>query len=366
LDDIVSWVHHPDGGRLYWLSGGPGTGKSSVANSISRHFDKIGCLGASFRFSRDVNRLNSPDYLFGNIAYQLAHFDKRLNTKVLAALQRYGSIQYFPLQSQAQCLIVNTTTGADLDGPVVIVVDALDESGNIDARAPLLRALSTTVKALPHYIKLIITSRDEQDIRNSLADISKGLNINDAVHTSDDILAFIQTETRELQKTQRGLGQGWPGPAVERKLTELASGWFLWASLACKLLSEYDAEVQLRRLLGCAHRASTSLDTFDQLYLHVLQQAFGTKDAGSLEAVRYVVGSIITLKDPLSWEGLDMLLGLGRHPLQYPLSLNNGALIKLTSSREVISPLHPLLCLDGGIIRISYNGARTHAFKSLK
>jgi hypothetical protein len=35
LDDIVSWVHDPNGGQLYWLSGGAGTGKSTVANSIA-------------------------------------------------------------------------------------------------------------------------------------------------------------------------------------------------------------------------------------------------------------------------------------------------------------------------------------------
>jgi hypothetical protein len=334
FDDIISWVHDPDGCRLYWLSGGAGTGKSSVANSISDIFYRIGRLGASFRFNRDKDRLNSPDYLFGNVAYQLAYFDKTLETEVLAALQRHGNIQASPLQNQVQYLIVDTTNGVDLVGPVVIVIDALDESGNIDARAPLLRALCAMVEALPPYIKLIITSRDEQDIRSTLADISEDRSINNAAGTSDDILAFIQTEVSTLRKSQRRLGPDWPGPIIERKLTELASGLFIWASVACKFIFEDDAEVQMSTLLENTGTLGTSLDKLDRLYLHILRQAFGSNDTGPLQAIRYVVGSIITVKDPLSQEGMDILLGLGRHLLKCPLSLPNGVAIKLASSDD--------------------------------
>jgi hypothetical protein len=352
LDDIVSWVHDPNGGRLYWLSGGAGTGKSSVANSISNTFYKLGRLGASFRFNRDKDRLNSPDYLFGNIAYQLAYFDKRLKTEVLTALQRHGSIQASPLQNQAQCLIVDTTSSADLVGPVVIVIDALDESGNIETRAPLLRALCTIVTALPPYIKVILTSRDEQDIRNALADIDDGRSINDAAGTSDDILAFIRTEMSSLRKTQRRLGQDWPGLDTEQKLTQLASGLFIWASVACKFISDGDAKAQLSMLLRNVATSGTSLGKLDQLYLHIVQQAYATKTGRSLDALCYVVGPILLLKDPLSKAALDALLGLDDRLLDRPLSLPHGVSIGLTSSETIISSLRSILRLDSGPIRV--------------
>jgi hypothetical protein len=353
LDDIVTWVHNPDGDRLYWLSGGAGTGKSSVANSISHHFYQIGRLGASFRFNRDKDHLNSPDYLFVNVAYQLAYFEKKLETEVFAALRRHGNIQASPLQNQAQHLIVDTTNGADLIGPVVIVIDALDESGNVDARAPLLHALCTTVKALPRSIKLIITSRDEQDIRNTLVDIGEVRSINDAAGTSDDILTFIQTQMSALQKSQPGLGHGWPGRAIEHKLAELASGLFIWASISCKFISEDDdAEVQLSTLLEHSDTSGTSLEKLDRLYLQILLQAYGTRNAASCDTLRYVVGSIVMAKDPLSREGLDKLLGLGRHLLQHPISLPNDVSIKLTSSEKIVSSLRSILRLDSGPIRV--------------
>jgi hypothetical protein len=352
LDDIVSWAHDPKGRRLFWLSGGAGTGKSSVANSVSDIFSNIGRLGASFRFDRDTDRLNTPDFLFGNIAYQLAYFDKRLKLEVLAALQWYRSIQAFPLQNQARCLIVDTANDADLIGPVVIVIDTLDESGNTDVRAPLLRTLSAAVKALPRYIKLIITSRDEQDIRSTLADIGEGRNLNNAAGTSDDILAFIRTEMSSLRKIQRRLGQDWPGLDTEQKLTQLASGLFIWASVACKFISDGNAKAQLSTLLRNVATSGTSLGKLDQLYLHILQQAYATKAVGSLDALRYVVGSILLLKDPLSEAALDTLLGLDDRLLERPLSLPHGVSIGLTSSETIISSLRSMLCLDGGPIRI--------------
>jgi hypothetical protein len=352
LDDIVSWVHNPEGLRLCWLSGGAGTGKSSVANSISEVFYKISRLGASFRFNRDKDRLNSPDYFFGNIAYQLAYFDKRLRNEILVNLQSHGNVQSLPLQNQAQRLIVDTTAGADLVGPLVIVVDALDESGDVDVRAPLLHALCMMIQSLPPYIKVIITSRDEQDIRVALGDIGTERSINDVAGTSDDIFAFIQAEMETLRKRQRHLGIGWPGLVVERKLTQLASGLFIWASVACKVISEDDAEVQLSALFEHAETSGTSMDKLDRLYLHIIQQAFGTKNPSSLGAFGYVVGSIIMVKDPLSEEGLDVLLGLGRHLLKHPLPLPNGLSIRLTSSGVIISSLRSLLRLDGGPVRI--------------
>jgi hypothetical protein len=251
LDDIFSWVHDPNGGQLYWLSGGAGTGKSTVANSIANTFNKIGRLGASFRFNRDKDWLNSPDFLFGSIAYQLAHFDKILKTEVVATLQRHPNIHGFPLQNQAQYLIVDTTTCVDLVRPVVIVVDAFDESGNVDACTPLLHALDATVKALPQYIKLIITSRDEQDIRNTLADISEGQNINNVASTSDDILAFIRTEMNILRKGQRSLGQDWPGLDTKEKLAQLASSLFIWASVVCKILRTTKGLAALAKFITC-------------------------------------------------------------------------------------------------------------------
>jgi hypothetical protein len=131
-----------------------------------------------------------------------------------------------------------------------MVIDTFDKSGDIDARAHLLHALCTSVLVLPRYIKLIITSHDEQDIRNTLADGGERPTINDTAGSPDDIPTFLRNEMSVLRESQRSLERSWPGPVIGQKLTQLASGLFIWASAACKFISDGGAKVQLSTLLG--------------------------------------------------------------------------------------------------------------------
>jgi hypothetical protein len=362
LDDIVSWVHTSDSGRLLWLSGSAGTGKSSVANSLAEAFDNVGRLGASFRFNRDISRLNTPDYFFSNIAYQLAYFDKRLRSEVIACLQRYGNMSGFSFRDQASKFILAAANAVDLVGPVVLVVDAFDESGSVDLRRPLLLALTTVTEHLPSYLKIIITSRDEHDIRKELGDFSTERSINQAFGTTDDILSYIRHEMMEIRKNQRRLPTDWPGP--QQQLANKASGLFIWASVACKFLYDRDVLAQLSILLDVDNRVgsrvTTPLDALDNLYLRILQAAYKTNPPSSLEEFRYVVGSLLLTKDPLTQEGLDTLLGLGPNTIKQPIVLSDGTIIKLSTSDLIISSLRSLLRIDaaeiagtkGGLLRV--------------
>ena len=70
------------------------------------------------------------------------------------------------LRMQARTMIVDTTKDTEIVGPVVIVIDALDECGVDDVetepkRGTLVRAIVEEFPALPPSIKVLITSRDE-------------------------------------------------------------------------------------------------------------------------------------------------------------------------------------------------------------
>jgi hypothetical protein len=165
LDEIIAWVHDPKSERILWLSGGADTGKSSVANSVAQQFHLLRRLGASFRFSRGVTRPETPGHLFGNICRQLALFNVQLRNSVLSAISHgYGGAM--SLRMQARTLIVETTKDTEIVGPVLIVIDALDECGVDDVetepkRGTLVRAIVEEFPALPPSIKVLITSRDE-------------------------------------------------------------------------------------------------------------------------------------------------------------------------------------------------------------
>jgi hypothetical protein len=129
-------------------------------------FDSRKCLGACFRFNRDTEGLNNANNLFGNLCYQLVHFDKGLRSKVLPVIETMGHVGGSSLQTQARKLIVDTTHAANLRGPVVVIIDALDESGNKQTRCDILHAIAVEFPKLPQSVRVIITSRDEPDIHD--------------------------------------------------------------------------------------------------------------------------------------------------------------------------------------------------------
>jgi len=347
LHEIQAWVHSPDEKRILWLSGGAGSGKSSVANSIAVFFDRLERLGACFRFNRDTEGLNNPNYLFGNLCYQLAHFSEHLSGKALSVIKTMGRVDGSSLQTQAKKLLVDTTNAAELVGPVVVVIDALDESGSKKMRRDILLAIAAEFPKLPRPIKVLITSRDEVDIRNSLEGCSREMRIDDTKGTAEDIASYIQFRMEDIRR-RSGLPSGWPKTEKLQELNRSAECLFIWASVACNFIEDgLDPAVRLNQMLvmtsvGTGERKS-ALTALDNLYYNILENAFPDKD--DLDAFRYVVGSIVAVSTPFTHMGLDSLLGLVSDA-EDPLVLANGHLLHLSSSNVIISSLRSILRVD--------------------
>ena len=111
---------------------------------------------------------------------------------------------------QARKLIVETTMAAELTGLVVLIVDAVDEVGTKETRQRLLDAIAEESPNLPNFVKFIITSRDEQDIRRSLQACSDEMCIEDARNTTEDIASYIRHRLAALRP--RSWPGGWPNP----------------------------------------------------------------------------------------------------------------------------------------------------------
>jgi len=350
LDDIREWVHSPDGGSILWISGGAGTGKSSVAHSIAIFFDGLGRLGACFCFNRDTAGLNSPKNLFGNLCYQLAHFDSDgpLKKSILAVIGRMGHIAGSSLQTQAKKLIVDTTNATELLGPIVLVIDALDEAGTIQTRKPLLEAIAKEFRNFPPTIKVIVTSRDEPDIRASLRGCSNEKRIEETEKTVEDIASYIQHRLVEI-KQHSHLRPDWPGPEKLQELYNRAGHLFIWASVACNFIEDgRDTARRLIQLLDATSGKGTTaspLSKLDMLYTSILENAFPPRD-GRPADFHHVVGSIIALEVPLTSIELDSLLGFGDEYEDNLSDLPGGNVIHLSSSSVIIDSLRSILTVD--------------------
>ena len=87
-----------------------------------------------------------------------------------------------------------------MTGPLVIVIDALDESGDAQAREDLLRELASKTKALPSNFRILITFRPEPDIMRAFQACDHVIfkSIHDLLpsSTADDIRLYIHDRLR--------------------------------------------------------------------------------------------------------------------------------------------------------------------------
>ncbi|KAH9055461.1 hypothetical protein EDB87DRAFT_1316370 [Lactarius vividus] len=149
LDFIVDWVNNPSSKRCLVLFGEAGTGKSSIAHEIARRFDNMHRLTSSFIFLRKEQ--SKPHHLFTTLARDLSDrypsFKAALGRLVKDnSSLRVGTRDYATL---FQSLILEPLKGLHVIGPILVVIDGLDESGDATGRTGLHTFLAENVIRLP-------------------------------------------------------------------------------------------------------------------------------------------------------------------------------------------------------------------------
>jgi hypothetical protein len=351
LIDIMRWISNPEGNRIFWLHGFAGSGKSTVANTIASRYMGTGLLGASFRFNRDIDGRNRPMFLFRNIAYQLALFDGHFRESLLQAIARYGSMNSFALREQLERFIVEPMHEVSFVAPVLIVIDAIDECGIENERKEILQAIAKALPKLPGFVKVLLTSRGERDIRAAFAAVSTSVSINAVKGIADDIRAYTNDRMDDIVNLHAHLETGWPGRVYTERFSARAGGLFIWVTVASTYIKDsVDPDQALNAVLGGQTSGAQPGPeaALDDLYLGIMRRTQALHH--STDATKYVVGSILVAKIPLTLKGLDSLLGLGRNVQR---TLRDGSRIQLTSSAPLIAALASILQIDNqGFIRI--------------
>jgi NACHT domain len=293
---------NPDSERGLVLFGQAGTGKSSIAHEIARQFHEMHRLTSSFIFSRSEQSDRKPYLLFTTLAHHLA--DRYPSFKIAL-----GNVvkDNTPLRIDTRdydilfkSLILEPLKDLHIVGPILVVIDALDESGDTSGRTGLHKFLAENLERLPSNFRVLITSRPEHAIVSALAKAQsvKAKYMDDTVlaKTHEDILAFFQ--------------QRLPSNEFEhhlKALAEKAEGLFQWAAVASQLILEpplcfsYSSERCIKHLLE-PNTNRRGQDPLDKLYQDALGWYF--KDKGERDLFRSVVGQLITSIEPLTSHSL--------------------------------------------------------------
>ncbi|KAJ7834329.1 hypothetical protein B0H14DRAFT_2363864, partial [Mycena olivaceomarginata] len=93
LEHIKQWAEEqsPSSPRVFWLTGHAGSGKSTIAYSISQHYCASHVLAVNFFCSRQFEDTTSRQYIVPSIVHQLARHSNSFHHVLLASNQFWVS-----------------------------------------------------------------------------------------------------------------------------------------------------------------------------------------------------------------------------------------------------------------------------------
>lgn len=314
LEFIMDWSTSANNDtNMLWLYGVAGSGKSTLATTVANFFIGMRRLGAHLFFIRNTTD-SSPAHVIRTLAYQIGCSDPRIGHAISSAIHsiphlvRSSSlVQFQQLLAEPLISVVNL----QLEGPIVVVIDALDECGSPEDRYELLSVLGRELTKLPSIVRVIVTSRPEYDIQNHFSS-ANGITIREIKITSADAQAdvgiFIRFQMNRIRERNKllGLPADWPGHDRIVALVRRASGLFIWASTACRFIDAHDPDAQLSVVLqNDIHSDAES--ALDALYTTALKSAGNWNDPTFGTDFQTVVGTLLIARDLLPTTGIDKL-----------------------------------------------------------
>ncbi|KAM0371523.1 hypothetical protein ACHAPY_010246 [Fusarium culmorum] len=329
LREIDCWIDDPKSKTIFWLNGKAGTGKSTISRTVARSRSRQGDLGASFFFKRgEVDRGNLSKFV-STVARRLAWSTPAVAPFIKSAVNADPAIADKAVREQFEKLVREPLSKATLTSlcqpSVVIVVDALDECER-DADITLILQLFSNLRfAGLLLVRVLVTSRPELPVRLGFSSIGNAhqdliLHKIPLPIIEHDISVFLRQEFANIRNNfnrdaveELKLQVDWPGEANIGKLTRAAVPLFIFAATLCRFINDRylgSPDELLQSVLKAAGTGQGS--KLDMTYSPVLSQQVlnrsGSERLDIIESFRLIVGTIVTLANPLSMRALALLL----------------------------------------------------------
>jgi len=311
LRDIQMWLCDLNMPNILWLSGSPGSGKTTIASTVVADFESF---SGQFFFHHDQAEFCDPDNLWRHLALDLALGNNALGKSIAKALEtQKANIRGLDISSQFKHLIVKPVQEVfqDTATPLLIVIDALDECNQYEKILPSLKSWSLQ---LPKFLKLFITSRHYLNIQSTLNPVSHHMDLQTGDKASDqtskDLELYFTTRFSDMTRLQTSsLHLDWPGPAKISFLVRKAAGLYIWAKSAMDFILHRGADTEERLNVICSE-SGEGIDAIDTLYHHIVSVAFQGLREAEKESLSLVLGAIVIAKNPLCASDLEQLLGV--------------------------------------------------------
>ena len=140
LQYICEWVSSTEDSNILLLTGGAGTGKSTIATTIAETRRRSGHPVCHLFFIRGRS---DPSTVIRTISYNLAVSHPSIARSVDAEVKGGGELSSATLKSQFDIFLHKPllSVSPEIDHPILIVLDAFDECETIQSRRALIDVL---------------------------------------------------------------------------------------------------------------------------------------------------------------------------------------------------------------------------------
>lgn len=363
LDTIYKWAADPSSPSIFWLQGTAGTGKSTIAQTVSKKLDE-GTLGASFFFKRGEGDRGTARRFFETLARQMickqpyltpVLWDIKVNEidfgdKTLEKQFRHLWARLFEELSLKPALEPKT---------VIIVVDALDECDPPEDAKLIFKLLTENI-ASPVKPKIFLTTRPEYDV-SSQFNMTDNVSQNWILHRVEEmdiqsnVRAILTNDIHEYKKQynqkEKEVGQGrllsfdWPGEEILERLVQLANPSFVSAVTISRMLrnDQWTAtpDQKLDHIMRFNKKSETPMEDLYRSILAQIMDKIPTHARGKfINEFEKIAGSVVLLARPLSASVLSTLLAFGENEIYSQLNLL-ASVLDVQSRDTPVKLFHP-------------------------
>jgi|GEM_PF-1191459 len=224
LRDIKRWLEDEKSSKVFWITGGPGVGKTAISLWLSC------CVIEEIRawhLCQHSNTITSdPKRCVLSIAFFLStHLEEYRNyiTRLnLTEIANNNSSTIFN-----ELLIQPLNQIKEVQRPVVILIDALDESADENGRNELAKFIGLNFGLLPSWIKLIVTSRPVNEVTKWFRKLNPYfIDANDPQNIAD-VSLYIRKDLQKLNLDDQTMN------SVIENIINKSEGNFLYAEYVC-------------------------------------------------------------------------------------------------------------------------------------
>lgn len=312
LSDVNHWSDDSCAEKVFWLDGMAGTGKTTIAYTLSEALQSRGQLAASFFCTRTSPECRDAKRIVPTIAYQLARHSTPFRWALSQALEKNPDAGSLNILAQFDQLLKDPLAEVHdkMAKNMVVVIDALDECDDNNIIVRVLDMLFRFAANLP--VKFFVTSRPEPAIREKMMSQPQGSRLIMHLHEIEqsivqaDIELYLQEELASMSPSSGQINQ----------LVGFAGNLFIYAATAVRYICpndiDIDSDERLGIMLSVDANSEKKFEHINVLYSTILDAALNNTKLEPQERNRrkLVLWTAVCAREPISTKTLAVLAGL--------------------------------------------------------